>query len=77
MMKRAQLDEITRSFLKQEPFRPFVIVYEDGRRFIIRDPKELSCFAGSATYFSLDGKMEILDNEEIMQVVELAEAPAK
>lgn len=77
MMKRAQFDEITRGFLKREPFRPFVIVYEDGRRFIVRDPKELSCFAGSATYFSPTGEIDLLDNEEVMQVVELTEAAVK
>jgi hypothetical protein len=77
MMKRAHFDEITRGFLKREPFRPFVIEYEDGRRFVVRDPKELHCFAGSATYSPPDGSIHLLDNEEVAQVAELTETAVK
>jgi hypothetical protein len=73
MMKRAEFDQLARSFWKRQPFRPFVIEYEDGERFIVDDPEAFGCYAGSATLFHPDGSLDIIDNENVARIIELTE----
>jgi hypothetical protein len=75
MMKRAEFDQVVRSFWKRKPFQPFVIEYEDGQRFIVKDPDAFGCYAGSATLFHPDGSLDIIENEEVSRVVDLNETP--
>ena len=74
MMKREQFDQLARSFWKRQPFRPFVIEYDDGQRFVVADPELFSCYAGSADLFHADGSLDILDHENVARIVELTEA---
>jgi hypothetical protein len=71
MMKREEFDRVTRALLKRDPFQPFLIECEDGRRFVVGEPSALHSFAGSATFFHPDGSMDLLDNENVARVVEL------
>jgi hypothetical protein len=73
MMSRNALDEAIRTFRKKEPFEPFVIECDDGRRFIVRDPKAIDCMYGSATYVRPDGNFDFLDFEIVSRVVPLTE----
>ena len=75
-MMRAQFDEVTRQFAKRQPFRPFVIEYDDGQRFVIEQPDGFSSFAGSATYFDPAGELHLIDSENVRQVVELNNVPS-
>jgi hypothetical protein len=73
MMKREQFDQLARAFWKRQPFRPFVIEYEDGERFVVTQPDAFGCYAGSATLFHPDGSLDIIDSENVSRIVELAE----
>jgi hypothetical protein len=74
MMKRHQFDEVVRTFWKRQPFRPFVIEYDDGTRFVIDEPSRFSCYAGAANFFHADDSIDIIDHEEVSRVYDLEEA---
>jgi hypothetical protein len=76
MMKRQQFDDAVRPFWKRQPFRPFVIEYEDGERFIVSDPNRFSCGGGTASLFHPDDSLDIIDHENVSRVIDLAEAHA-
>jgi hypothetical protein len=71
MMKGEEFDRITRAFLKRQPFQPFVIECDSGRRFIVHEPAELHSFAGAATYWHADGELDLIDPEDVTRVVEV------
>lgn len=77
MMKREQFDQLARSFWKRQPFRPFVIECDDGQRFVINQPEEFHCYAGSAEYFYPDGSLDFIDNEDVVRIVDLDEVNGK
>jgi hypothetical protein len=73
MMKRLEYDQAVRAFLRRQPFQPFVVEYEDGRRFVVEQPQQL---ADPGVYLRPNGDLDLLDNEEVSRVVELDKAAA-
>jgi hypothetical protein len=71
MMKRVEYERVAREFLRREPFQPFVIEYEDGRRFVVEQRQQLP---DPTWYIRRDGEFDFLDNEEVLRVVELDKA---
>ncbi len=76
MMKRHQFQEAVDAFKQRVPFRPFVVEMEDGRRIVVKDPKEFPCFAGGTTWQWPDGELMFVDAEDVQQVVELTNTPS-
>jgi hypothetical protein len=73
MMKRVEYEQTTHDLLRRQPFRPFVIEYDDGRRFVVDDPRRLF---GPEVFIRPDGEWDMLDHEEVLRVAELTEAAA-
>jgi hypothetical protein len=74
MMKRSEYDQLAREFIRREPFQPFVIEYEDGRRFVVEQRHQLP---DTTWYIRPDGEFDFLDNEEVRRVVEMDKAAAE
>jgi hypothetical protein len=75
MMKRSDFDQVVRAFLERQPFRPFVIEFEEGERFVVDKPEALMAPAfGKTVYFRPDGSFDFVDSENVSQVVELSAA---
>jgi hypothetical protein len=77
MMPRATFEEALRAHLRRQPFQPFAIEFDDGRRWTVEQPEAISYYTGdSALYFHADGSLDFVDSEAVRRFVELAPAPS-
>lgn len=74
MITRETFEQTLRSFLKREPFQPFGIEMDDGRRFFVGDRDAVFYHqGGTAMYFHRDGEMDFVDAEGVRRFIELVE----
>jgi hypothetical protein len=75
MMPRATFEETLQAHLRRQPFKPFVIEFDDGRRWIVDKREALSYYTGdSALYFRPDGSLDFVDSDAVCRFAELAAA---
>ena len=76
MMKLVDYEEALRSRLDRQPFQPFVIEMEDGRRFEIRKKKDLAYWIGDMAMYGEPGNgWEWLYRDDVKQIVDLSAEP--
>jgi hypothetical protein len=75
-MIRESFQKAVDAFKQRIPFQPYVIELEDGRRFVVGDPKVLRCYAGAGTFLHPNGDFDFVDSENVKQLVELTPAPS-
>ena len=73
MMKRDDFQRAVDELKSRVPFRPFVIEMDSGQRFVVADPKALSCYAGGGTYSHADGNFDFVESEDVSRLVEVEE----
>src|SRR5438876_436852 len=66
MMKRETFEQVASTFLRRQPFRPFVLELDDGRSLVVAQREALSHYAGSATYFGADGSITFVHPEDVV-----------
>jgi hypothetical protein len=71
MMTREGFQQAVDAFKHRQPFQPFVIELEDGRRFVVGDPKALHCYAGAGTFHHPNGDFDFVDSEYVKRLIEL------
>jgi hypothetical protein len=75
MMTRTSFEEAIRTHLRRQPFKPFIIEFDDGRQWIVENPEALSYYTGdSALYFRADGSFDFVDCEAVCRIVECSAA---
>lgn len=77
MMRRRDLEAALSDWLDREPFMPFIIEFNDGRRFVVEEKMSLLHYAGSAVYAWPDGFFDFVDPEDVRHVTELAPSGMK
>jgi hypothetical protein len=72
MMRRTDFEETMHTFLRRQPFKPFVIVLDDGQQLVIEKREAVNYYTGdSALYFRADGSFDFVDCENVRQLLEL------
>lgn len=74
-MTAEQLESTLRQFLRQEPFRPFVVELYDGNRIEINRPG-LAIGGGGASFLSPDWELVEFNCEEVRDVRQVVEGAA-
>ncbi len=76
-MTRTEFERAMQTFLRRQPFKPFVIEFDNGQQWVAGQPEAVSYYTGdSALYFRPDGSMDFVDCENIRQLLELTTAPS-
>jgi hypothetical protein len=75
-MTREKYQQAVDAFKQRQPFKPFAIDLEDGRRFVVKDPKMFSCYAGAGDFLHPDGNFDFVDFYMVKQLVELDSPPS-
>jgi hypothetical protein len=75
MMTRLTFEEELRAHLRRQPFRPFVIEFDDGLQWVVERPEVVSYYTGdSALYFHPDGSFDFVDCDAVRRMVEVTPA---
>ncbi len=78
MMHGPIFDKDLREKMERNPFQPFIIEFDDGRKFIVSRPKALMFPSyGSTVFFHGDGNFDFVDCEVVKQFVDLVPANAQ
>ena len=70
MMDAATLEAVIDTFQKQDPFRPFTLVMNDGSRLEVDHPKAVHFFRGTGIYHGPGGVFSFLKARSVNRVVE-------
>jgi hypothetical protein len=75
MMTPRSFEDAIKLHLRRQPFKPFLIEFDDGRQWVVEKPETVSYYTGdSALYFHADGSMDFVDSEVVCRIVECAPA---
>jgi hypothetical protein len=75
MMARPTFEQTIQRFLRRKPFKPFVIEFDNGQRWVVEKPEVLFHHTGdSALYFRPDGSFDFVDCDNVRQIIELTPA---
>jgi hypothetical protein len=64
-------DRAMKEKLHREPFRPFVIEMDDGRRMVVTERQAVHHYVGPALLFYPDGNFDFVDAESVKQLLDL------
>jgi hypothetical protein len=72
-MTRGNFEQAMRNLLNRQPFRPFVIEFDDGERWVVGQPEALMYSdGGTAVFFRQDGSFDFVDSEAVRGLLELS-----
>jgi hypothetical protein len=64
-------------FLRREPFKPFVIEFDDGEQWVVGQKDQVFYYTGdSALSFRPDGSFDFVDCVNVKQFLELTSVPS-
>lgn len=71
-MTRTTFEQEMHTHLRRQPFKPFVIEFDNGECWVVEHRKAISYWTGdSALYFPPDGSFNFVDCDNVVRLVEV------